>query len=176
MKIIRAAGGLVWREDGAERVAVIHRPRQDDWTLPKGKLDQDEPWDAAALREVREETGCEVQIDGFAGVVHDVARHPPRVILYWNMSLRRECPREPDSEVDEVAWLTPAEALRRLDRRSDRRLLEECMRRRNGRVRRAAARLRSVAILSAAVLTGAMLALAGVLLLVATGLWRACPA
>ena len=55
MEFVRLAGGLLWKE---ERVAVIHRPRQDDWSLPKGRVDAGESWDAAALREVEEETGC----------------------------------------------------------------------------------------------------------------------
>jgi 8-oxo-(d)GTP phosphatase len=57
--IIHAAGGLLWREaDGQRLLAVVHRPRYDDWTLPKGKLDPGEEFAAAALREVGEETGC----------------------------------------------------------------------------------------------------------------------
>ena len=53
---VKAAGGVV-RRDG--RIAVVHRPRYDDWSLPKGKLDPGETWEEAALREVREETGLE---------------------------------------------------------------------------------------------------------------------
>jgi 8-oxo-dGTP diphosphatase len=62
---VRAAGGVVWRadDDGAPQFAVIHRPRYDDWSLPKGKLDPGEAWEDAALREVEEEIGvtCELE-------------------------------------------------------------------------------------------------------------------
>ena len=55
---IAAAGGVLWREgDAGREVAVVHRPRYDDWSLPKGKLDDGEPHLVAALREIREETG-----------------------------------------------------------------------------------------------------------------------
>src|ERR1700754_3978717 len=59
---VLAAGGVVVRDDG--RVAVIHRPRYDDWSLPKGKLDPGESFEAGALREVEEETGIRGRITG----------------------------------------------------------------------------------------------------------------
>src|SRR5919106_884023 len=57
---VHAAGGLVVRDDG--RLAVIHRPRYDDWSLPKGKLDPGESFEEAALREVREEIGLRCEL------------------------------------------------------------------------------------------------------------------
>ena len=73
---IRAAGGVLWRlsTDGAE-ILLIHRPRYDDWTLPKGKLKVHESWETAALREVLEETGYRASIMSFAGpVTYEVKR------------------------------------------------------------------------------------------------------
>jgi 8-oxo-dGTP diphosphatase len=59
VKLIRAAGGIVWRlEDGTPRIAVVHRPRRGDWSLPKGRLGQGESWHDGARREIVEETGC----------------------------------------------------------------------------------------------------------------------
>ena len=60
---VKASGGVVWRRagDGLE-LAVIHRPRYDDWSLPKGKLDRGESWEDAALREVEEETGLRCEL------------------------------------------------------------------------------------------------------------------
>jgi ADP-ribose pyrophosphatase YjhB (NUDIX family) len=124
MPIGRAAGGLLWREGpGGPRIALVHRPRRDDWSLPKGKLDQGESWEAAALREVQEETGCEARIIGFAGASSYVARRAPKIVLYWHMALVREGRLDAGDEVDEVAWLAPAAAMSRLDYALDRELL-----------------------------------------------------
>jgi ADP-ribose pyrophosphatase YjhB (NUDIX family) len=72
VSVVRAAGGLLWREDpSGPRIALVHRPRRSDWSLPKGKLDDRESWEEAALREVQEETGCEARITGFAGAIRD---------------------------------------------------------------------------------------------------------
>ena len=125
MAIVRAAGGLLWRDGpSGPRVALVHRPKRDDWSLPKGKLDGDESWEQAALREVEEETACEGRIVGFAGAVSYLARRAPKIVLYWHMALAREGRFEPNDEIDEVAWLAPDAALRRLDYEADRRLLE----------------------------------------------------
>ncbi len=129
MPIIRAAGGLVWREDpdGGRRLAVVHRPHRKDWSLPKGKLEEGERWEDAAVREVREETGCEARLVSFAGVVHYVPKSTPKVVLFWNMALVREGPLRFPEEVDELAWLTQKEALRRLDHETERELLLEAI-------------------------------------------------
>ena len=60
---VKAAGGVVWRrgENGVE-IVVAHRPRYDDWSLPKGKLDKGEGWEQAALREVEEEVGLRCRL------------------------------------------------------------------------------------------------------------------
>ncbi len=125
MAFVRLAGGILWRE-GSEglRLAVIHRPRQADWSLPKGRLDEGESWEETALREVEEETGCEARITSFAGATVYVPRRFPRLVLYWHMALRREGRFEASKEVDELVWLAPADALARLDHESERRLLQ----------------------------------------------------
>jgi len=122
MDIIRAAGGILWRAGyrGPE-VALVHRPRRGDWSLPKGKLERGESFEEAAVREVGEETGCLVHLGSFAGSRYYVSRRGPKLVLYWHMLLVRERPLPPGSEVDQVAWLAPDDALRRLGR--DRRLL-----------------------------------------------------
>jgi 8-oxo-dGTP diphosphatase len=172
MKVIRAAGGLLWRDDdGARRVAVIHRPHRKDWSLPKGKLRDGEAWEQAALREVQEETGCEARILSFAGVAHYVPRHTPKVVLYWNMALVREGPLEAQDEVDRIAWLVPAEALDRLDHDSDREILEEALDPRGPRNGSASSALRAFTPFRAAV-GAASLACAGAL---ALSLWLGPP-
>lgn len=109
--MIRAAGGVVWRPGPAgPEVAIVHRPRYGDWSLPKGKLAAGEPHLIAALREVREETG----IRGVAGAslgstAYTVAGERKRV-RWW--SVRAEGGEfEPGEEVDGLSWLPPADAL-----------------------------------------------------------------
>jgi 8-oxo-dGTP diphosphatase len=122
MQIVRVAGGVLWRGDEG-RLALVHRPRHGDWSLPKGKLEPDETWHAAALREVAEETGCTARITRFAGAKLFLDRDVPKLVLYWHMRAMREGELQRLGEVDEVAWLSPREALGRLDPPSDRQLL-----------------------------------------------------
>ena len=121
---VRAAGGVVVRDgaDGPE-VAVVHRPRYDDWSLPKGKLKPSEGWEQAALREVEEETGlrCELCEELDDDNYRDRKRREKRV-RWWRMRpLGGEF--EPGDEVDALRWVGPAEAERLLDYDHDRRLV-----------------------------------------------------
>ena len=97
--LIRAAGGVVWRR---QEVAIIHRSRYGDWTLPKGKVRKGESLRNAALREVEEETGCEASIRDLAGVTRYEVKGVPKVVVFWNMELAREGPFRPDEEVDQL--------------------------------------------------------------------------
>lgn len=122
--VIRAAGGLVWRDSPrGKEVAVIHRARYGDWTLPKGKVKTEERWQEAAVREVWEETGCNIQVGSFAGSVSYTVKGVPKVVLFWNMSPVGECEFQPSEEVGEVVWLSIQEALAKLDYAGERRLL-----------------------------------------------------
>lgn len=124
VKLIRAAGGLVWRvEQGTPQIAVVHRPRRGDWSLPKGKLAAGECWQDGARREIVEETGCDVRLGRFAGGKLHLDRPQPKLTLYWHARLVREGRLPAQDEVDEVVWVPRREALARLDHASDRRLL-----------------------------------------------------
>jgi 8-oxo-dGTP diphosphatase len=106
---IRAAGGLVVR-DGL--VALVHRPRYDDWTLPKGKLDPGESFEEAALREVEEETGLRARLAReLPEVRYRDNKGRPKVVRYWLMELESDPGFPPNDEVDELRWLAPEEAL-----------------------------------------------------------------
>jgi 8-oxo-(d)GTP phosphatase len=110
-RTIAAAGGVVWRPcaDADLEVAVAHRPRYDDWSLPKGKLDRGEHALPAAVREVREETGLEVVVGRRStSTSYPVAEGVKRVD-YWVMQAVGGV-FEPNAEVDELRWLPPAEA------------------------------------------------------------------
>ena len=104
---VRAAGGVVIR-DGL--VAVVHRPRYDDWSLPKGKLDEGETFEEAALREVWEETGLRCSLEGALPDVRYSVRDRPKVVRYWLMSVDDDPGFEPNDEVDELRWLSPTAA------------------------------------------------------------------
>jgi 8-oxo-dGTP diphosphatase len=119
---VKAAGGVV-RRDG--RIAVVHRPRYDDWSLPKGKLDPGETWEEAALREVREETGleCELGEELSSAHYHD-RKGRSKLVRYWLMDpVGGEF--APNDEVDELRWLTPAEASALLTYPRDKELAQE---------------------------------------------------
>lgn len=122
--VIEAAGGIVWRDGPAGReVAAIYRARYDDWSLPKGWVEKGETWAAAAVREVQEETGCQVELGDFAGCSAYVVNGVPKVVLFWHMRLVGECAYAPNDETDALAWLSPAEAGRRLSYASERKLV-----------------------------------------------------
>ena len=107
--VVRAAGGVLWRPSATGlQVCVVHRPRYDDWSLPKGKLDAGEHPLAAAVREVWEETGVraapQVRLSSAQYRTRDGA---PKVVDYWSMRVSGAGELVPDGEVDEVRWLTP---------------------------------------------------------------------
>lgn len=122
-----AGGGLVW--DGA-LLLVVHRPRYDDWSLPKGKIDPVDRGDvlACAVREVREETGTEVSVGARAGQTRYRSAGPGgvaavKVVDYWHMA-RTGGAFTPNREVDVVQWVDVAIAQTLLTYGRDRLLLE----------------------------------------------------
>jgi 8-oxo-dGTP diphosphatase len=134
---IRAAGGVLWRTaatvggESSVEVAVIHRPRYDDWSLPKGKLAPGEAELEGAVREVLEETGHRVRVGRVLGetrylkTVGDVTR--PKVVRWWAMEDEGGI-FSPSREVDELRWLSLAEAANQLTRETDREILEAFVR------------------------------------------------
>ena len=118
---VEAAGGIVER-DGL--LAVVHRPRYDDWSLPKGKLDKGESFEQAALREIEEETGLRCVLgDELEPARYRDHRGRRKVVRYWRMTIESGA-FAPNDEVDELRWLTPGDALDLLSYEHDRLLVQ----------------------------------------------------
>lgn len=123
-----AAGGIVRRRSAGEPQAlVIHRPRYDDWTLPKGHIDPGETDEQAALREVEEETGLRCSLGERVASVQYITRDGVRKrVRYWLMEpLGGEF--QPNSEVDEVRWVACDEAVALLSYDLDRALVRSAL-------------------------------------------------
>ena len=123
---VRAAGGVVWRrsELGEIEVLVVHRPKYDDWTFPKGKAARGESDEACALREVEEETGlvCELGAELESTFYEDSAGRT-KIVRYWSMEPLGGV-FTPGHEVDEVRWLSTDAASEALTYRRDRAVLD----------------------------------------------------
>ena len=117
--MIRAAGGVVVCRD---QVLVVHRPRYDDWTLPKGKLEPGETPEAAALREVLEETGLRCTLGESLGTTAHTQHGTDKQVDWYRMEPIADSGSH-DDEVDELRWLRVAEALELLSYETERDLL-----------------------------------------------------
>ncbi|GAB7142610.1 NUDIX hydrolase [Mycobacterium riyadhense] len=126
-RIVHAAGAVLWRPGNGKSVeiAVIHRPRYDDWSLPKGKVDPGETAPVGAVREVLEETGHHAHLGRRLTMVAypiDSNSRGLKKVHYW---AARSIGGSfvPGSEVDDLIWLPVADAMRRLDYAQDRKVL-----------------------------------------------------
>jgi 8-oxo-dGTP diphosphatase len=116
--VIRAAGGIVER-DGC--VLLVHRPKYDDWSFPKGKLDEGETWEQAALREVEEETGLRCELGDEVGRTHYPVLQGPKEVRYYRMTCAGDARAQ--NEVDDLRWVPLDEAAALLSHQHDRDLL-----------------------------------------------------
>lgn len=135
---IRAAGGVLWRSAGSDlagetavEVALVHRPRYDDWTLPKGKLSPGESDIEGAIREVWEETGFRVRLGRALGEVRYSKQTNwgprPKLVRYWAMHTEGGS-FIPNNEVDELRWVSLGEAHDLLSFDRDREILDKFVR------------------------------------------------
>jgi 8-oxo-dGTP pyrophosphatase MutT (NUDIX family) len=125
---VRAAGGVVIRSgDGELEVLLVHRPRYDDWTFPKGKAERGERDERTALREVEEETGYRCRLVADLGSTRYIDnRGRDKVVRYWAMAVE-DGAFAPNHEVDAVVWLTPAAAREQLTYARDRDVLDRAV-------------------------------------------------
>lgn len=134
LKVTPAAGGIIWRKakgkskgkgsKGVE-VLVVHRPRYDDWTFPKGKAEPGEHPPVTAVREILEESDLRVRLGHPLPTVRYRIRGGLKQVLYWSARVRGKVPDfKSNSEVDKVRWLSPRDARKRLTYDHDKALLE----------------------------------------------------
>jgi 8-oxo-dGTP diphosphatase len=127
---IRAAGVVLWRRspyDGRLEIALIHRPRYDDWSHPKGKLKKNEGAAQAALREAAEETGMECVLGPPLPTSHYLVSARPKEVRYWAAEATGGV-FVPNREVDRMLWLPPGMARDRLTHERDRPLVDALLR------------------------------------------------
>jgi len=127
-EVVQAAGGLVVRRQAGQlQIVVVHRPVHQDWSYPKGKLEEGETFEDAAQREVLEETGLACALLRFIEHTEYVDRKGrPKVVAYWVMAVEAGT-FVPNEEVDELRWVTIAEAAPLLSYERDRELLAVLM-------------------------------------------------
>ena len=135
---VRAAGAVLWRYRAAEsdaasdpavapvlEIAIVHRPRYDDWSLPKGKVDFDESFEQAALREVEEEVALRCRLEEeLPSAYYYAGGGRTKVVRWWRMTPVEDLGFTPNEEVDRRKWCRPHKALQRLTYEHDRRLIE----------------------------------------------------
>ena len=141
-EIVHAAGGVIARPgpDGSVEVLIVHRPRYDDWSLPKGKAEPGERAEETALREVEEETGYHCVLGTEIPTVHyEDHRGRQKEVRFWHMTvISDESPKPneepgfvpnkepgfaPNEEVDELRWISPTAAATLLSYDADRNIV-----------------------------------------------------
>ncbi|MEW2117433.1 NUDIX hydrolase [Streptomyces sp. NPDC005474] len=126
---VLAAGCVLWRHspvDGGLEICLVHRPKYDDWSHPKGRLKRDEETLAAALREVEEETGYEAAPGAPLTTSHYEANGRPKQVSYWEAQTTSGA-FAPNDEVDRILWLPPETARDRLTQPRDKDLIDELL-------------------------------------------------
>jgi 8-oxo-dGTP diphosphatase len=124
--VITAAGAVVWRKsgEGTTEIAIIHRPRYDDWSLPKGKIESGETIISCAYREVLEETNLETQFGPFLGEVEYFSPDGLKRVSYWAAKfVGDEKPFQPNNEVDKVSWIHISKAIDKLTSETDKEII-----------------------------------------------------
>ena len=124
--MIQAAGAVLWRKASNDdlEIAVIHRPRYDDWSLPKGKVEPGESHISAGYREIQEETGYESIFGPEIGTVVYKLEGAPKEVRYWSAAATTQTGKPNPEEVDQVEWLAPKKAKEKLTNKDDRAIVD----------------------------------------------------
>lgn len=122
-----AAGSVIWRKrDNQIQIALVHRPRYDDWSLPKGKQDPGESLIACAYRETLEETNLKVSFGPYIGDIEYFVADGLKKVHYWSARLADDSPEfHPNEEVDLLEWHSLQDAIEKSTRDSDREIIEK---------------------------------------------------
>jgi 8-oxo-dGTP pyrophosphatase MutT (NUDIX family) len=122
--VIKAAGGILQRSSSrGEEVMVVYRKRHQDWTLPRGKVQDGESFQEAAVREVLEETGCSCRLGNYLGTISYSANGVPKVVLFWKMTVIEDKGSWNTEEIGEAVWLQVPAAIERLSYAQEKSLL-----------------------------------------------------
>jgi 8-oxo-dGTP diphosphatase len=124
---ILAAGAVLWRKSEKKKIEVliIHRPKYDDWTFPKGKAEIGEPLIACAYREVLEETNIETAFGPYLGEVEYLTNDGKKKVSFWSAKVVKEKDFKPNAEVDQLKWVEVTKVKELLTLDTDRKILEQ---------------------------------------------------
>jgi 8-oxo-dGTP diphosphatase len=124
---ISAAGAVVWRKhkDNFTEVAIIHRPKYDDWSFPKGKLEVGESLIACAHREVLEETNLQTEFGPLLGQVEYFTPDGLKKVTYWSAKVIAEKPFRTNSEVDQLKWIPITKVIEVLTNETDKEIFDK---------------------------------------------------
>jgi len=127
---ILAAGAVLWRKSKKKKIEVliIHRPKYDDWTFPKGKAEVGEPLIACAYREVLEETNIETAFGPYLGEVEYLTNDGKKKVSFWSAKVIKEKEFNSNAEVDQLKWVEVTKVKELLTLDTDRKILEQFLR------------------------------------------------
>ena len=114
--VIRIAGGIIQRSTlNGDEIMIVHRKREQDWTLPKGEVQDNESFQDAVLREVKAETGCTCRLGNYLGTISYADNGVPKLVMFWKMSVIEErTPMTAGEVIGESVWLPIPAAIQRL--------------------------------------------------------------
>src|SRR5450432_717040 len=123
--VLRVAGGIIQRStQNGEEILVVYRKTEQDWTLPKGEVKDNESFQDAVLREVEAETGCSCRLGNYLGTISFADKGVPKVVMFWKMTVVQEkTPRAAGEVIGESVWLPITAAIQRLSHAQEKTLI-----------------------------------------------------